>query len=332
MVLPMGHTKEETTNQGKTNLACIMMHSVCPGVPVTIASRSTSAPSQRTAAWPLARYGAAIYDEFQLPSSHDHFLAQAGLQSFATGSEGGPGQVLENHGAIKLKHPMAICAKIAAFPPDVINRSLCFFMDKLTAESRCTDEELTIIGTGVAANTIRMNALAWIREVNFVEKVKDMLPKSTDDCRFGAYYTVMVALCRAKGGTEQDVIDYLRTCKLKCEDQHRKASQSGLADEIGANGTLDVLRYLEECSEFTINEIIREQDIRKKIWRSTELVKTIIEDNGTRRFNDVLKEYHIKESAVVAKFAGMAAEGKLVIDGLRACKEIIFTTHRIVTC
>jgi len=312
MILPMGHTKEETTNQGKTNLGRIMLHTICPNVPVIIPSRSSSAPAQRAAASPLDDYGTAIYDEFQLPSSHEHFLAQAGLQSLATGGTVTPGRAMENSKGVKLKHSMVICAKISAFPVDIRNRSFCFFMDTIDDKSRCTDEELTIIGTGVAASTVRMNALAWMDRIGFVEKLNTIVPKASKHNRFSAFIAVAVALCQAAGGTEKEVYDYFEACANKCEDQHLKATESGLADEIGANGEFSARHFFSQCTVSTL-EIIARND--GKMWGAAEMLRKMVEDQDQRRYSDVLREYHIKESTAVQKFCNAVKDGKMVIDG-----------------
>lgn len=312
MILPMGHTKEETTNQGKTNLGRIMLHTICPNVPVIIPSRSSSAPAQRAAASSLDEYGTALYDEFQLPSSHEHFLAQAGLQSLATGGTVTPGRAMENSKGVKLKHSMVICAKIGAFPVDIRNRSFCFFMDTIDDNSRCTDEELTIIGTGVAASTVRMNALAWMDRIDFVEKLNAIVPKASKHNRFSAFIAVAVALCQANGGTEKEVYDYFEACANKCEDQHIKATESGLADEIGANGEFSARHFFNQCTVSTL-EIIARKD--GKLWGAAEMLRKMVEDQDQRRFSDVLREYHIKESTAVQKFVRGVMDGKMVIDG-----------------
>ena len=328
MILPMGHTKDDTTNQGKTNLGRIMMHAVCPNVPVIIPSRSSSAPAQRAAASPLDEFGTAFYDEFQLPSSHEHFLAQAGLQSLATGGTVTPGRALENSKGYKLKHSMVICAKISAFPVDIRNRSFCFFMDVLTDETRCSDKELAIIGTGVASNTVRMNAMAWIEKIDFVEKIKKFMPRATKYNRFPAFTAVAIALCCAKGGTEQELFDYFEACSLKCEDQHAKSTESGLSDEIGANGQLCFIRYLTSCSEKTLAELSAAS--KAVPMTAQDMCLALIQDSNARRYEHVLREYHASTRSAETRFALQVKAGKLVRDGHRADGSVVSMGWKVI--
>ena len=311
MVLPMGHTKEETTNQGKTNLARIMINAIRPGVPVTIASRSSSAPAQRAAAFPLEAYGTAIYDEFQLPTSHDHFLAQAGLQSLCTGGVATPGRANENSEGVKLKFSFAICAKISAFPPDIRNRAMCFFMDILDDKSRCSNEEMLVITTNVASNTVRMNAVAWAKRINFVDKIKDMEPMGSPHFRFAAFLRCAVSLCIAGGGTEQEVYDYLAACSKKCDDQHAKATESGLSDDIGANSAFSMVYYFDNISDHSLG--ILENASLTKAYTAQDLAFEIIKNGESRRIENVRREYgNIKEAAITARFFREVSEGKLI--------------------
>jgi hypothetical protein len=322
MVLPMGHTKEETTNQGKTNLARILINAIRPGVPVTIASRSSSAPAQRAAAFPLEAYGTAIYDEFQLPNSHEHFLAQAGIQSLCTGGVATPGRANENSEGVKLKFSFAICAKISAFPPDIRNRAACFFMDILDDASRCSDEEMLVITTNVASNTVRMNAVAWAKRINFVEKIKDMKPMGSPHFRFAAFLRCAVTLCIANGGTEQEVYDYLAASAKKCDEQHAKATESGLADDIGANTAFSMEYFFDNLSDHTLEILVAAS--LTKVYTAQDLAFQIIQDGETRRIGVVRRDYeNIKEKAIVQRFQREVAEGKL-ING--SCK-VVFADY-----
>lgn len=309
MVYPMGHTKETTTNQGKTSYARTVVNALAQGVPVTGAGRSPSAPSQRAAAAPIEEFGTALYDEFQLPSSHDHFLAQAGLQILSTGGVSSPGRAGENGGGAALKHPLFFTVKVASFPPDIRNRSIATFMDVLTDETRGTPEELAVIMSGIIATLVRLSALMWIRKEGFVEKAsKAKLVQGK--LRFSGHMTLATLLAAEQ--KPDDINAYLIAAEAKCDSQQLAADASGLSENIGLMGECDGVYYFETCSAYTLEqlaEVCNEDQVM-----CLAALRRIVEDAGARRFGDVLSNHKVKERAFLLKFSAAIDKGLMKRD------------------
>lgn len=303
MIYPMGHTKETTTNQGKTNLARIIGNIFANGLPVTPCSKSPSAPAQRVMSSGMERYGTAIIDEFQLPESHDHFLAQAGLQSFATGSKGGPGRVGENSEGFKLQHPLLFTCKIAAFPPDVRNRTIPTFMDIVTDESRCSPEDLSLMTSGKLSYAIRLAALMWIHKTEFIQKVS-ALRLAQGKLRYDGHMTVATHLA---GGDATAINAYLIDAEAQCEHQMLLADASGLADNIGVAGKFDPYYFFCECSDLTL-KIVCDMTNSDQVTCLPSM-KAIIEDNGSRKFADIVRANGGKERSLLLQWSDAIKNG-----------------------
>jgi hypothetical protein len=303
MIYPMGHTKETTTNQGKTNLARIIGNVFANGLPVTPNSKSPSAPAQRVMASGMERFGTAIIDEFQLPESHDHFLAQAGLQSFATGSRGGPGRVGENSEGFRLQHPLLFTCKIAAFPPDVRNRTIPTFLNIVTDESRCSSEDLSLMTSGKLSYGIRLGALMWIHKNGFVDKVAG-LPLKQGKSRYDGHQTVATYLA---GGDATDIDAYLVAAEEQCESQMLLADASGLADNIGLSTAFDPYFYFSECSDLTL-KVVNDATNSDQVTCLVSM-RSIIEDNGSRKFADVVRTHGGKERSLLLQWSDAIKNG-----------------------
>ena len=306
-IYPMGHTKETTTNQGKTNLARILVNTLALGVPVTNAGKTPSAPSQRAAAAPIEEFGTALYDEFQLPESHEHFLAQAGLQTLSTGGISSPGRAGENGRGASLKHPLFFTVKVSAFPPDIRNRSIPIFMDILTDETRCSSDELAMIMSGVVSNNVRLSALMWIKKNGFVSRASEA-KLIQGKLRFDGHMTLS-SLLTADGKVDA-VNQYLIAAEAQCNVQQTAADESGLSDSVGLNSKFDGVWFFKNCSEYTVNQIA--EQCENDLVMCLHVMRTIIEDAGVRRFADVVRQYGGKERSLNLSFSDAIKEGRMV--------------------
>ena len=309
-VYPMGHTKETTTNQGKTNFARVLVNVLAQGVPVTHAGKTPSAPSQRAAAAPIDEFGTALYDEFQLPSSFEHFLAQAGLQTLSTGGISSPGRAGENGRGASLKHPLFFTVKVSAFPPDIRNRTLPIFMDVIADGSRCSSEELAQIMSGIISNNVRLSALMWLKKNNFVERVC-AAKLIQGKFRFDGHLTIAALLTSTK--TADDINAYLVAAEEQCNAQHLASDESGLSENIGLNGRFDPVWYFKGCSECTLNRLA-ELTVNDQVM-CLEVMRIVIEDAWTRRFIDVQRGLnHMSEKSMNDKFSEAILSGRMVRD------------------
>ncbi len=308
-IYPMGHTKETTTNQGKTNFARILVNTLAQGVPVTHAGKTPSAPSQRAAAAPIDEFGTALYDEFQLPSSFDHFLAQAGIQTLSTGGISSPGRAGENGRGAALKHPLFLTVKVSAFPPDIRNRTLPIFMDVLTDATRCSVDELSQIMSGIVSSTVRLSALMWLKKNNFVERAC-AAKLVQGNFRFNGHLT-MAALLTPNGATD-DINAYLVAAEKQCNAQHLASDESGLSDNIGLNSHFDPVWYFKQCSEYTLTQLAALTANDQVMCLAVMCI--VIEDNGTRPLFRVQYDYSMTEKAMTDRFSQAITDGQMVRD------------------
>jgi len=304
IVYPMGHTKETTTNQGKTNIARILVNALVQGVPVTHAGKTPSAPSQRAAAAPIEEFGTALFDEFQLPTSHEHFLAQEGLQTLSTGGVSSPGRAGENGHGASLKHPLFFTVKVSAFPPDIRNRTLPIFLDVLSELTRCTSEELAQIMSGIISNIVRLSALMWLKKSNFIERCCAAKLKQ-GKFRFDGHMTIAALLTST--GTTEDIDAYLTAAEEQCNAQHTAADDSGLSDSVGLNNKFDPVWYFKNCSEYTLTQLAEQTETDQIMC--LHVMRVIVEDSGARKFADTIRQNAVKEKAANSQFSDAIRAG-----------------------
>lgn len=292
-IMPMGATLEATTNQGKTNLGRIIGGAYCPSIKVVQASRSASAPSQRAVAGPLEEDGCAIYDEFILPESHEHFLNQAGLQMLCTGGMVTPGRAMENAKGIRLRYPLILVMKVSAVPPDIRNRQVAIFMDALTDENKCSESELSFILSGKASLMLRLSTMRLVEETKLLELLKTAELKS-GPYRFNAHYTLALMLA-----DKEQVDGYLAAAGRQCEEQLLQADETGLSDNIGLQAGFDPHWYFINCEEYNLELMLAAS--QKEPIRLTKFLESIVCDGSKRSLEKVISTYRIKEKAVLNK-------------------------------
>lgn len=293
-VLPTGHTMDTTTNQGKTNFGRLLGRALVPNLEVTQMSMLTSAPAQRSLGVPLDKFGTAIFDEFQIPSDSAHFLNSSGLQALATGSTATPGQAGKDHGGYKLRFPLILVSKVAVAPEDIVNRSIPTFLDVLNDATRASGAELTEIMTMTAGTIVRLSHLMWMRKNNVIEKIKELTKLDSPNLRFNGHYAVACQFADA-----EDVNRYLTKAREQMRRQYTEAERSGLVDQVGMSLRFDPKWFFNACSDNTMQMLMMTStgnDLGKKTIEA--LVREMVEDGNTRRFDTVLNSYRMKEYGV----------------------------------
>lgn len=295
-LLPMDATPESTTNQGKTNTGRILAGALAPGLRETQCGGTTSAPAQRAISYPIERYGTALFDEFQIPQSPDHFLNHAGLQMLSTGGTVTPGRAMENSQGCRLSHPLFIAAKFGTDMADVLNRQIAIFLDVLTAESKCSKEDLSRIMSGLASMEIRLAALRWIEATGFVEKVNAAVLVH-GNWRFNAHLAIAGIL-----GDPNEVEDYLAASVENCIRQRNDAIANDLPSKLGLKSGFDPLFYFDQADEGTLTQL--EATCRSKgPMRLLPALTDLVEDMGRRKFKPELDRFYIQERGAIIKFA-----------------------------
>lgn len=294
-VLPMGHEKTSTTNQGKTFLLRIVSQCCVPrlGEPMR-ASRTASAPAQRATAAPIEEHGTAAYDEFILPNSREHFLDQAGIQNLSTGGVATPGRAGENSKGVSLTHPLFIAAKVASFPQDILNRMLPVFLDALTPETKSAASELEDVLSGKVSLIMRLATIRMLHKLRLVDTIKKM-PVVSGEWRFNLHLSLVDAM-----QAREDAMAYLNSAWSHMERQKVLADASGLSDDIGISETFDPSDYWEQCTPRGMDELsamVYLDEQGRHLISPSDVLKGIVEDNGRRSLASVLREFHMKERA-----------------------------------
>lgn len=311
-VLPMGHTMEDTTNQGKTNFGRIIGRAMVPAITVTKMNMSSSAPAQRTIAVPLEIYGTAIFDEFQIPADASHFLDSGGIQALATGTSVSPGKASENHPGLWLKHPLVLVSKVAVAPEDIINRSIPTFMDKLTTQTRAVGKELNELMTSTAGMMVRLAHLLWMKKYDIVEKLRRVEQTSAATWRFDGHYTIA-----RQFGSVESIDRYLTKARDQMRRQHNEAERSGLVDQVGMSTRFDPKFYFMACSDDKLQMLMMTSSIPEKIGHLTAdaALRQLVEDGNTRRFDAVLSQFRIREFTANQAFINALSKEKWVKPG-----------------
>lgn len=310
-VLPMGHTMDTTTNQGKTNLGRVIGGAMAPGLDVLQLNPSTSAPAQRTMATPLEIYGTALYDEFQIPQDPGHFLNTNGLAALATGSGASPGKAMENAPPIKLKHPLILVSKVAIAAADILNRAYPIYLDVLSSETRCTDAELSDLMGGRAAMLVRLSHLMWMREYNIIQKIFRINELNSGGWRFNGHLTVA-----AMFASLAEVNDYMAKGMDQMRKQHIEAERSGLVDQLGMLHRFDPKWYFSVCSEMTLEQLKMASTGDKLGQLAVNIaMREILTDNSTRRFDTILSQFRLKEYGAMQAFVSSLAGGPWIKQG-----------------
>jgi hypothetical protein len=305
-VLPVGHTMDSTTNQGKTNFGRLIGRAMVPSITVTQMNMSSSAPAQRSLACPLDLYGTAIFDEFQIPSDPAHFLNSQGIQALATGSTASPGRANENHFAQRLKHPLILVSKVAVAPEDIVNRALPTFLDVLNDQTRATGRALNELLTPTAGILVRLAHLLWMKKNNIVAKLMETDQLSAAAWRFDGHYTIARSF-----GSAKSIDAYLMKAREQMRRQHAEAERSGLVDQVGMSTRFDPKWYFTHCSENTLQMMqMTSTGDRLGQMSAESAMRALAEDGQTRRFDTVLTQFRIKEYTVGQNFINAITKEK----------------------
>lgn len=304
-VLPMGHTMDTTTNQGKTNFGRILGTSLVPGLGVTKMNMSTSAPAQRTLGCPLELHGTAIFDEFQIPSDGGHFLDSQGIQSLVTGSTSSPGKAGENHAGLRLKHPLILVSKVAIAPEDIVNRSIPTFLDALTAQTRAVGKALNELMTSTAGTLVRLSHLMWMKKTGVLEQLRALDTLSSPHLRFDGHYTIACHF-----GNRESIDRYLLKARDQMRRQFTEAERSGLVDQVGGSIRFDPKFYFMTCCDETLQMLQMTSTGDKLGFLTPEsALRQLMMNGNDRRVDSELTRFRIKEFTANQTFINAIGDG-----------------------
>lgn len=128
---------KNTTGQGKTTFANVLVKLVVPEAKMVRIGRMTGTVAQRTSAMQAMDYGIFAADEFKLPEEgDDHWADRDGLQSMQTGSPFCVGKAGKNEGATCLRHYVIISGKYDYFPQDILDRNVPILLGHRTPPTK----------------------------------------------------------------------------------------------------------------------------------------------------------------------------------------------------
>jgi hypothetical protein len=294
--LPYESEIDQVTNQGKTLLCRTLGGAVLPGIKVTMMTPNSGAPAQRSLAENIWLDGSTILDEFNKPPTHDHFLAQAGMQTLATGGSVPVGRATENAKPLKLSAPLFINAKIPPDVPDLMNRAAPIFLNALSDATRATDAQLEEIMSGKTSLVIRASHVCWMEQTKLLERVREAT-LCGGWWRFNAHLTIATEIAKLRGYSLNDLQEYLRVAADFCARQVVACSESGLAESIGAVPGFDLGYYWYECREQNLAALAARCKAEGSL-SIQECVREIVQDGDRRRIEAEMKNAHTNERAM----------------------------------
>ncbi len=233
--LPTVPTLDLTTNQGKTAAAHTYARALSPSVISLGASDSGSAPDVRSVADVVRTYGTAYLDEFRMPRQKNHVLSRENLQSLCTGGSVTAGRVLENSGTLQLRHSLVLSTKGLDTTPDIINRTIPWFLGDLTEATRADPKKLNDILSGRVAMRMRLGALAMVEKY----ELADMGEVGGGSAfRFPYHRNLAMRLAVWRGCDPRLVDEVFSAMQQELQEHCKKADENGVLSALEDGRTL----------------------------------------------------------------------------------------------
>lgn len=238
-ILPATPSAEESTNQGKGLLCQSIAGAFAPGVPLTSAPDSSSAPDSRAVADELRNFGTLALDEFQIPASRSHILSRDNLQALCTAGSVASGRVFENAGKVALRHSLVVNAKWLDLSADLRNRSLPLFLGQLSEEQRARIDIKEMLESGQFALLLRLAAVSLVESTGIRELGRPSGKSNSTAWRFTTHRMVAAHILReanpALDLTSDAAYDVVDSVRADLDDDLARHQQ--MADETGLSAS-----------------------------------------------------------------------------------------------
>lgn len=234
LAMPTEPTPESSTNQGKTTFAYAIARMLSLDVPCTQAADVDSAPASRSLAAAIERYGTLCLDEYRPVKSKSHLLAHDSLQAMCTGQAVNMGRVMSNDiSLVRLRQSMVASCKAADFPPDIVNRSLFFWLDTMSDAQRADVETAQYISSGQLSLRCRLAGVALIERL----RLGGARPIASSKLRFPVLFGLAVRIymdrCKCDEQTAILELESALAAMRHGYDQHQHlAEDSGLLAQL----------------------------------------------------------------------------------------------------
>lgn len=242
-ILPLDPSHAESTNQGKGLLTMAIATAMVPGIELTSAMDSASAPDVRAISAIIRKFGTIALDEFQIPSSRAHVLARDQLQTLCLGGKPASGRVYSNgdetDAALQLSHSIVLNAKWLDLADDLVNRTLPLFLDVLPDEQRARTDVKSGIESGLVGLQVRLAAVALVealRAAGWFSVLGRGLPAAPHSWRYVTHRQLAVMILH--GRTDLPVAEcahMVDTVSEQMKDELTRHMQ--MADNSGISST-----------------------------------------------------------------------------------------------
>lgn len=239
--LPDVPTPDDSTNQGKSRLATVYVRTMAPGTPCIVAQDTGSAPDSRALADVLLTHGTIALDEWAMPATKTNVLNHQNLQTLCTGGSVAAGRVLENSGALTLKHSLVASSKALDFPPDMVNRSFLWTLRTFTPQELARAQVKRDAESGALSLQLRLATLSTV-ETFGVEARFAAAPYAAGLLRFDAHMVLAKLLYELRTGRpETGQIDQtLREMRARYYRHTQDADASGVLAGLEQGGVVKV--------------------------------------------------------------------------------------------
>jgi hypothetical protein len=156
--------------------------------------------------------------------------------------------------------------------------------------------------------------LMYIHKHKIVERLREAKPIG-GAWRFSGH---MAAAAMFADGDVDCLKRYLRKAEDQCNAQREAADETGLTDELGVNAQFSLEYYWENAQDLTLDSLAVNSSLMERSGGGLsllDLVKYLVEDGNRRHFEAVMKQYHIREPAAVAKAAEELRKGPMTRHG-----------------
>jgi hypothetical protein len=227
--LPDQPTPDGSTNQGKTRAATVYVRAMAPGAPCIASQDTGSAPDSRATAEPILTHGTLALDEWSMPANKTNVLNHQNLQTLCTGGTVAAGRVLENGGALVLKHSLVASAKALDFPPDMVNRSFVWFLRDFTQAELSRADVKRATESGALSLQLRLATLSTCEKFDVGAKFA-AAPYTSGLLRFDAHMVLARVLYELRTGRpESGQIDAtIREMRARFARHTQEADASGV--------------------------------------------------------------------------------------------------------
>lgn len=239
--LPDQPTFDGSTNQGKSKIAHAVVRAMAPAAPSVIAPDTGSAPDSRAVCEFITVHGTVALDEWSMPNQRSNPLNHQNLQTLCTGGTVAVGRVMENSGQLLLKHSLVCSSKALDFPPDMVNRSLVWFLREFTPQELARPDVKRAVESGALSLQLRLATLSCC-ETHGLDVKLARAKYVAGLLRFDGHMVLARLLYEARTGRQENgqIDTVLREMRARFARHTQEADTSGVLASLEHGSTTKV--------------------------------------------------------------------------------------------